>query len=422
MNIKQAFRVNYTNSSGQSATYDPEFKKIKSLFYTVSCSQVQPNQTTITAPPCQITNHTISFSNVQWGTAFESPQLCFGSITSYEYQLPSGWSIGSNVSNGSNWIPGGNNVTVTSDLSTGDGMTINVRPANSCGSGLSNGQNHGQIYILRPKPSLTFAGGYTVCTSQDFQANNVPSWVTNYTWVVTPNTIFGNTNSTSNPTTVTKLFDGEGNIELTISSTSCPLSFVYNTQEITGKPKLVAGKPLVQSAQSLMLYNSPGDENEVCLNEENVFDFTTGTGSTTNWSYDSHSGSPQPSWTAWGNEDLYVNFFKSTQNTLVLKMDVTNACGTNTYDFGFKAVDCGAYMFSVSPNPATSDVTVKALNQNTSIREIRIIDKSGNIKKKISYGKGLAAISMNISSLPNDVYIIQIFDGKSWVSKQIIKQ
>ena len=178
--------------------------------------------------------------------------------------MPSGWSIGANVSNGSTWIAEGNNVTVTSDLSTGNGMVIRVRPANNCSSGLANGQIPATIFISRPKPPLTFTGGYTVCTSQNFEANNIPSWVSNYTWLVTPNTVFDNANPTSNPTTVNKLANGEGDIQLTISSPSCPLAFVYNTQEITNKPKLVAGTPQVSNSNPLMMiYSGPGDENAV---------------------------------------------------------------------------------------------------------------------------------------------------------------
>src|SRR6188508_1284101 len=79
-NQKQAFRVYYTDNT----FFDFEFKKIKSLFFTISCSQIS-NQSAIVFPICQITNHTVSFNNVQWGTNFESPTMCFGSITDYEY-------------------------------------------------------------------------------------------------------------------------------------------------------------------------------------------------------------------------------------------------------------------------------------------------------------------------------------------------
>ena len=118
-----------TNPNGVK---DFEFKRIKSLAYSTSCAQV-PDQATITVPRCQVVNIPVIVSNVQWGTAFESPTLCFGTINTFEYRLPAGWSIGPNVSDGSNWIPGGSSVTVTSNASTGDGGAILIRPRNSCG-------------------------------------------------------------------------------------------------------------------------------------------------------------------------------------------------------------------------------------------------------------------------------------------------
>lgn len=85
-NQKQVFRVNYATTSNPNAVYDASFKRIKSLFYASYCTPIQLNQSQITAPPCQISNFNISFNNIQWSTAFESPALCFGSITTYEYQ------------------------------------------------------------------------------------------------------------------------------------------------------------------------------------------------------------------------------------------------------------------------------------------------------------------------------------------------
>jgi len=100
-NNKQTFTVYYTNASNQAVTYDFPFIKIKSLLTAISCAQVQPSPSSITAPRCEINNFNISFSNVQYGNPFESPQICYGTVTNYEYLLPNGWSIGANVSNGS---------------------------------------------------------------------------------------------------------------------------------------------------------------------------------------------------------------------------------------------------------------------------------------------------------------------------------
>lgn len=417
VNQNQTFRIEYTNN-GIPSIFD--FKKIKSLFFGSSCTPIQLNQTNITSPPCQITNHTISFNNAQWETSFESPQLCFGTITTYEYLLPSGWKLNGNTSNGSTWMAGSNNVSVTSDLSTGG--FIQVRAVNPCGSSLTKGQVS-LISISRPKPLLNFTGGYAVCSSQDFQANNVPAWANNFNWLVTPNTVFENLNSTSNPTSVSKLANGEGYIQLTISSSSCPLSFVYNTEEITNKPKLVAGVPEVSNTNPPMLiYNGAGDENQVCRYQGTTFDLNYTANSSVNWSAISHQGGSWPSWSPTSDGDIYVEFFKGNQNTLILQVDASNTCGVTSYQFGFIAINCGGMRFSVSPNPVTSDIDVKSDDDKAPIKEIRIVDKNGNIIKRETCNSDTFSKTVNISLLPAGMYIVQIFDGKLWVSKQIFKQ
>ncbi len=153
-NQKQTFTINYTDGSH----YDFVFKKIKSLFYSsTGCTQIQA-PLTITMPLCVISTIPISFTAVKWYTAFETPELCFGSISTYEYLLPANWSIGTTVSNGSSWIPGGGaSVSITSDASTGNGAYIQVRPTTACGAGLSNNQAPAFIHILRPNPVFTIS-------------------------------------------------------------------------------------------------------------------------------------------------------------------------------------------------------------------------------------------------------------------------
>lgn len=428
-NQKQTFQVTHTD--GTQANFD--FKKIKSLFYG-TCSPISV-PAIVTAVPCQIVNIPISFSAVQWITQFEPlSTACFGTIATYEYQLPNGWSIGADVSTGNNWIVGGNNATIISDLSTGDGMTIKIRPSNNCGTGLSNGQTPIQILISRPKPPLTFTGGYAVCTSQNFQANNAPSWVSNYTWLVTPSTVFGNTNPTSNPTTVTKLANGEGDIQLTISSSSCPASFVYNTQEITGKPKLVSGAPEVfGNTPPMMIYYGPGDENEVCQYQGTTFDLTYTTNTTVNWSAVSHQGGPWPSWTELSEGDIYVEFFNPTQNTLVLQMDASNTCGITSYQFGFKAIDCALRMastvnyFKVSPNPAYNIINIIPIEPGVEkparklITAIIITNFTNNIVSSKKFENDPMA-QISTAGLKPGIYYVTIECGKYKEVQKIIKQ
>lgn len=165
VNINQVFRVTYVTSTNPNGVYDAEFKKIKSLFYSTTslanppCNVIRPNQIQpVVFPRCQAATATISFTNIQWFTNFENPEICFGTVTDYEYQLPSGWSIAGNPSNGSNWIAGGNSVVVTSDLSTGDGVDIKIRASNkTCGTGLAANGPISTVRISRPEPTMSIS-------------------------------------------------------------------------------------------------------------------------------------------------------------------------------------------------------------------------------------------------------------------------
>lgn len=191
-------------------------------------------------------NIPITVPDEQWGNFSESPVLCFGTISTFEYQLPSGWSIGTNVSTGTNWIAGGNNVTVTSNGTTGDGGAIRFRPRNPCGSGLANGITPGIIPISRPRPTLSFSGPALLCSTATYTASNLPAWVNSRLWEVIPSSLATIANPISASTNITANGNATGDIRFTISGgPACPVSYTYNTQEIIGQSTLGTGTPVV---------------------------------------------------------------------------------------------------------------------------------------------------------------------------------
>lgn len=163
VNIAQTFGVKYKRQNKPDTIEYITFKKIKSLFYpnptgnsqNSPCQQFKANQTQITAPLCEIVNIPISVNTANWSTFGEGNDFCWGAITTYDYQLPNGWSIGSNVSTGNNWIAGGTSVTVTSDLNTGG--VIKIRPTNNCAAGLANNGTQATIAISRPGPTFSLS-------------------------------------------------------------------------------------------------------------------------------------------------------------------------------------------------------------------------------------------------------------------------
>lgn len=71
VNINQVFRITYTTAANPTGTtYDPQFKKVKSLFYdfttSSSCLPIQLNQSNVLVPRCEIVDIPVSFNNIKW--------------------------------------------------------------------------------------------------------------------------------------------------------------------------------------------------------------------------------------------------------------------------------------------------------------------------------------------------------------------
>jgi hypothetical protein len=144
------------------------------------------------------------------------------------------------------------------------------------------------------------------------------------------------------------------------------------------------------------------------------------------WGYSSYENGIPP--TIINNQGtVYQDFIFSVGGNYQIFANELGSCGiggsVHTLDI-FVDDNCnggGFNSFSVAPNPATSDVQIASRDKKTSIKEIRITDKAGNIKKAIIYSKDVISTKINISFLPPDIYYIQIFDGKKWNSKTIRK-
>lgn len=397
VNIMQVFRVNYKDASSIDVVYDIPFKKIKSLKYsTTGCSPIQPNQGSITAPRCQISNFNISFNNIQFGTSFETPTLCFGRIATYEYQLPNEWSIAPNFSTGNNWITGGNSVTVTSDLSHGINGSILIRAVNSCGTGLAPGLPV-SISILRPAPSLTISEPTVICSgTADYTVSGLPTgatvcWTINSTVATIPSTPF-----CGNMVTVTKTGIGVATLSATV--TDCIQSYPAVTKDIA----LGIPTPSITS----QLISGPG--------EPTMYRFTATRipGSTYDWYVSGMLTNPQQTGSI--NE---LDWYFRCNNTRSVYCIVTNLCGSATSNSISETGECirtGAY--ALSPNPATNTLKVSTTQPPTSptdnitIDEIRIYDMQGNLKKQQKFSK-VKSINVNVSELKGGNYFIEVING-----------
>lgn len=111
-----------------------------------------------------------------------------------------------------------------------------------------------------------------------------------------------------------------------------------------------------------------------------------------------------------------------------------NECGTGPFHTISLNIDPYCYGYSaytVSPNP-TSDVlriepnieqeTASRVANPVNIIQVEIIDKMGMSRLKKQFGNGIKTTTLNVSTLPSDVYTLRIYDGQRWYSHKILIQ
>jgi hypothetical protein len=423
-NQAQTFRVSYTTANG-SPTYDAIFKRIKSLFFsTVStafppCNVIKPNQTQpLVFPRCQVSSATISFPNIQWFTNFENPEVCFGSVTDYEYQLPNNWSIGGFTSTGNNWIAGGNSVVVTSDLSTGDGVDIRIRASNkTCGTGLAANGPVATVRISRPAPPLTIPETATIiCSgSLNYSLTGLPSGAT-VVWSLSSNANASLSNQTNTSVTVTRNSSINTTVTLIATVTHCTFSYNVNKLITLGTPSLgYSVYPYYQGQQ--FCTNSFGNTLKVePQNLGNVFiEWTSLNMSDPNYNLVMVNS----------NGSYEQDFVFYTAGTYQIAARVGNSCGLGDYT-AFLNIEVsdncsggGFRAYNISPNPSKGNIIVTSVSKTNAIKEIIISDKMGSVKKRIQFPANSKTVNINLSGLKPDIYFIKIFNGKMWESNQI---
>ncbi len=90
--------------------------------------------------------------------------------------------------------------------------------------------------------------------------------------------------------------------------------------------------------------------------------------------------------------------------------------------------DCGYYYYMMSPNPASTTVTISAKEttpkgekSDKTITEVNIYEQQGNLKKHEKFSKVKTA-TVNISGLNNGVYFVEIADGNFKERQKLIIQ
>lgn len=404
-NNAQTFKIDYTLSTIYSAYF--AYTNIKSFQSPQAESQPLPTPTAITAPRCQSQSFNISFSNVKYVNPWVTPKLVYGTVTAYEYLLPTGWVMNGTTSTGSNWIAGSNNVTITSDLSNGHGSSIRIRAVNSCSADLIKGPE-AFVSISRPAPTLTIAPVTqdAICSGNaSFTISGMPSG-SSVQWSVS-NTTQASIASGGTSSTVTVSRIGTANTVITLTATVTHCVFTY-----TATQRISLGKPAPSPINVLLVDRELG---RIQVESEPPIPGAT--------DYRWYKDGVLQSTYHWTFAQIPIS--RTACNVgYGITVTQTNSCGTSPSTYKSVYVPCNN-TYSVSPNPASENITVSPDDTEnlslmaTTFDELRLYDFQGTLKKYQKFNKATTA-TMNTKGLKSGTYIIEIINGNYKERHQIL--
>lgn len=382
-----------------------------------------------------LNSNPVSYYNV---TDNLNPTLV-GTESNFQYVLPTGWSIGTNTSNGSDWISSTNLATITTLSSDG---VFKVRAVNGCAAGLNVGPE-ANVTLLRPAPQLTVVGDSFLCSgSKSYTIGGVVPPGASFCWSVS-NTNYASLGVQCGPSTSLN-YVGNGVVKLSATATDC-----LGTYPVTYPADVMVGTSVGGYYFITSNYHSSGNQLSLFSNNSTVFlpanqgfginAYLTSPGRTGNATWVINSNSYPFFWYQIGASTLTFSGNSAPtayqQRTGTFNLSVPTVCGTYNGQFSWPIVTQGwSFRVALSPNPSSSTLNVSLLDgDNTSAKlattinsEIKLdVSRFDNAKqaKSWSFKGGLSDFTLDISDLPNGTYVVRItIDGTSKSSQIVIRR
>ncbi len=325
-------------------------------------------------------------------------------ITNYAWNLgatPNGWNL-----------PNGTAAPAT--YSTGTTNTLTLTPV--CGSVqknvsatvTANGNNYNtntSAVTITPA-TLTITDNKSLCSgSANYSVSNVPCGAT-VTWSVSPSGIANLSCTTCNQTTLTAVSNGSVTLSATVAN-GCGSGSELISVGVPAAPTSISAVTSIEDIDMLV---------DGGIMPSNVTSY--------NW---------------YNNNVLVPNQHTSECDILVtcnvnylIAVQAVNACGVSLKYSKLEKAPCGGG-YTISPNPSSGIVTVSSTSTNPSqnktesttisqnkIYQLKVLDQAGNVLKVFTYSGGISTTQVDLSSLSNGTYILQIYNNVNWTSQQIV--
>jgi hypothetical protein len=254
--------------------------------------------------------------------------------------------------------------------------------------------------------TTTISGPSEICNTPElYSIAPTPPGSVNVNWTSTPQTaVIINPSGTS--ATLTKNVPNDMVLQASLTNTCSGAPVVIQKNIRVGTPRPVN-------------YSICGnDPNDGCRHGRLLFSIYDNypTGSTYYWYVNNvlTATTSQPTWiyTPVGGCDQFIE----------LSVQVDGPCGTSPLAGEVVYYACPGGM-RMAPNPAINSVTVSLdPDSKNFIKEVRVQDKTGKVRKLIRPSAAGKSVSLDLSDLAPDVYFVRIFDGNKWTVQRIIKR
>lgn len=284
-----------------------------------------------------------------------------------------------------------------------------------------------ELYILYGQETTnypTINGNENICTNENFSIDNLPTNVS-VSWSSTPASAVSFSCTNCPQTTITKQDDLFATIQATL------------TDNCSGQASTLYKKVSVGTGGSINF-------TQKSITCENVRPYFWGAVeprlSATNYAwYSKDESNPNNPFilkeTGTSNSADFPLANNRGDRFFTIRVIATNACGNkqsiNEEGYLYASLcENNAFRVSASPNPTNSVLQIQLMNDlgvTTSIKkekifEIQLVDKMGTCQKIEKYSNGLEKVNIDISKLVADIYVVRVFNGKEWLSKQVIKK
>ena len=132
-----------------------------------------------------------------------------------------------------------------------------------------------------------------------------------------------------------------------------------------------------------------------------------------------------------GYQDIPSFAFEQTGEYTIILDIINSNCTYHSRSFT-RGVTVQDYWFgyTVSPNPSSENITIQSASNSTDkaakkaleIQEVELVSKMGTVSYKQKFNKGLTTVNISVNALPDDLYVLRIFDGKTWHSHKVLIQ